>query len=161
MKIARRMPRTGPGLLPALFFLFLALLMGCAETRNGVQSDPLAASAATKKADLAERFGIELVALRLTSAETMLDFRYRVVDSQKAAALLRKGAKPYLLDPVTGARLMVPSPAYIGPLRQTAVAPEVGKTYFIFFGNAGRLLKHGDRVTLVLGDARFEGIEIE
>jgi hypothetical protein len=161
MKVVRRIPRTGPGFLPVLFFLSLALLVGCAESQHRVQADPAAISAAEKKADLAERFGIELVALRLTSAETMLDFRYRVVDSQKAAALLHKGAKPYLLDPATGARLMVPSPAYIGPLRQTAVAPEVGKTYFIFFGNAGRLLKQGDRVTLVLGDARFEGIEIE
>ena len=155
------MPITGPGFIPVLFFLSLALLMGCAESQSGVHSDDLAVAAATKKADLAERFGIELVALRLTSAGTMLDFRYRVVDSQKAAALLHKGAKPYLVDPASGARLMVPSPAFIGPLRQTAVAPEVGKTYFIFFGNSGRLLKQGDRVTLVLGDARFEGIEIE
>lgn len=155
------MPQTGPGFLPALFFLILSLLMGCAESQSRVQMDPSAAAAAAKKADLAERFGIEFAALRLTSGGTMLDFRYRVVDSQKAAALLQKRSKPYLLDPVTGARLMVPSPAYIGPLRQTAVAPEVGKTYFIFFGNAGRLLKQGDRVTLVLGDARFEGLEIE
>jgi hypothetical protein len=155
------MPKTGPGFLPALSFLILSLLMGCAESQSRVQTDPSAAAAAAKKADLAERFGIEFAALRLTSGGTMLDFRYRVVDSQKAAALLQKSAKPYLLDPLTGARLMVPSPAYIGPLRQTAVAPEVGKTYFIFFGNAGRLLKQGDRVTLVLGDARFEGLEIE
>jgi len=155
------MPGTGPGFYPALSLLILFLLTGCAESQNRVQMDPSTASEAATKAGLAERFGIELVALRLTSAGTMLDFRYRVVDSQKAAALLHKGAKPYLVDPASGARLMVPSPAFIGPLRQTAVAPEVGKTYFIFFGNAGRLLKQGDRVTLVLGDARFEGIEIE
>jgi hypothetical protein len=155
------MPNAGPGFFPVLFFLFLSFFGACAESQSRVQMDPSAAAAAAKKADLAERFGIEFSALRLTSGGTMLDFRYRVVDSQKAAALLQKSAKPYLLDPVTGARLMVPSPAYIGPLRQTAVAPEVGKTYFIFFGNAGRLLKQGDRVTLVLGDARFEGLEIE
>ena len=161
MKVARRMPGTGPGFYPALSLLILFLLTGCAESQNRVQMDPSTASEAATKAGLAERFGIEAVALRLTSAGTMLDFRYRVVDSRKAAALLQKSAKPYLLDPATGARLTVPSPAYVGPLRQTAVAPEIGKTYFIFFGNSGRLLKHGDRVTLILGEARFEGLEIE
>lgn len=150
----------GRGHMAALLLLSLTFLAACAEGQGKVQSVPSAARPDTYRGAMAERFGIEVVALHLSSAGTMVDFRYRVLDPAKAAALLHKGAKPYLLDAVTGRRLTVPSPAYVGPLRQTAVAPQRDKIYFILFGNGGRLLKTGSRVTLVLGDARAEDLVI-
>ena len=54
-------------------------------------------------------------------------------------------------DPATGTRLTVPDMPNVGALRQTAVAPQAGKVYFILFWNPGGLVKPGQKVDLVLG----------
>ncbi len=155
-----RLTTSRPVFFQTLLLISFLLLADCTVSHRRDQASPVAARETAKEASIAERLGIEVVALRLTSAGTMLDFRYRVVNSRRASDILSKSAKPYLLDPATGTRLTTPSPAYVGPLRQTSVTPEAGKTYFIFFGNPGRLLKKGCLVTLVLGDTRLDGLEI-
>ena len=105
-------------------------------------------------------YGIEAVGLHVTGGGTLVDFRYRVVDPQKAAVLLDRNQKIHLLDPAHNLLLTVPSLAYVGALRQTAVAPQAGKTYFILFGNAARSVKSGSQVTLAIGDHRVEGLVV-
>jgi hypothetical protein len=45
-------------------------------------------------------------------------------------------------------------------LRQTAT-PEEGKSYWMAFSNKGRPVKRGDRVTVVIGHFRAEGLVVE
>lgn len=105
--------------------------------------------------------GIEVIALRLSGNGNLLDLRYKVKDPQKAHAILGRQSKPMLVDPVTGHKFIVPDMAYVGALRQTAVAPEAGKTYFILFGNPVRTIHRGQKLDLVLGDLTLHGIPVE
>lgn len=151
---------------PPRFLLVLALLVlsqptGCATTG---EPGPGAAKPARPTVPVMRRIpdlGIEVTALRLSAADTMLDFRYRVTDSGKAAALLRRQTQPYAIDAATGTKLGVPRATKIGPLRQTAVDAAEGKIYFVFFGNTGRVVKRGGRVTVVFGEERIEGLVVE
>jgi hypothetical protein len=106
--------------------------------------------AAPEQPTLAEEWGVEVVALRLTGANFMLDFRYKVQDTEKAAEIFERANKPLLIHKASGARLQVPSPPKTGPLRPTN-APEVGRTYTILFSNPG-VVHAGDEVTVQIGD---------
>lgn len=109
---------------------------------------------------LADRWGVEIEGLRRTSSGYMLDFRFRVLDTAKAAPLFVRATKPYLLDPVSGAQFQVPNPPKTGPLR-TSNPPKEGVVYWMFFANPGRYLEPGASVTVVIGDFRAENLIVE
>jgi len=113
----------------------------------------------TTTLDLAARWGVEVESIRSTAAGYMLDFRYRVVDAEKARPLFKRQTKPYLIDQETGARLMVPSPAKTGPLRNSNL-PKAERTYFMFFANPGQFIKPGKKVSVVIGDFRAENLVV-
>jgi len=105
-------------------------------------------------------WGIDIVGVRLTSSNWMLEFKYRVVDPKKAKSLLARNAKPYLTDEASGAKLAVPAMENIGELRQAA-EPVEGRTYYIIFGNASRIVKAGNRVIVDIGALHADGLIVE
>lgn len=137
------LPRAAAPLLPLLWLC----ASGCATTR--ATPPPTAHQ------------GIEVIALRRSAAGYMLDLRYRVVDVDKAAPLLSRRERPYLLHPRTGARFQVPAPPKVGALRQLPRHPETNRTYFVLFANPGRTLGPGDRVTVVLGEVHLPDVPVE
>jgi hypothetical protein len=113
-----------------------------------------------RTADLEEDWGVEIKAIRLTAHGHMLDFRYKVLDAGKAAPLFKRQTKPHLVHVETGKVLEVPAPAKTGPLR-TSDLPKKGRTYWMFFGNGGKLIKRGDQVTVVIGGFKAEKLIVE
>ena len=109
---------------------------------------------------LKEKWGVEITSLRRTAHGHMLDFRYRVLNAEKAAALFVRKTKPSLIHQASGKALAVPNTAKLGPLRNSNI-PKAGRIYWMFFGNAGDLVKAGDKVTLVIGDFRAEDLVVE
>jgi hypothetical protein len=139
----------------------LSALAACASATS--QGRGGAANAfAEREADRAAReHGIEIVGLRSTAAGHMLDFRFRVVDPEKAAPLLSRRSRAQLVDPESGRALEVPVPPKIGPLRTTTASPEVDRTYFVLFGNRGGVIPVGRKVTVVIGDFRAPDLVVE
>lgn len=148
--------------------LAVALLLGAALTLSA----PIVADASVaektgfiqqnkeQKQELREKWGIELVAMRSTAAGHMVDFRYRVLDAEKAAPLFKRQTKPYLIHQASGKVLGVPNTAKIGSLRNSNT-PQNGRIYWMFFGNHHRLVHKGDKVTVAIGDFRAIDIEVE
>ena len=110
--------------------------------------------------ELREEWGVEVVSLRRTGYGHMLDFRYKVLDAKKAEPLFRRATKPNLVHQASGKVLAVPVTAKVGPLRNSN-APLEGRTYWMFFGNAGDLVQAGDKATVVIGDFRAEDLIVE
>ena len=104
--------------------------------------------------------GIEVKGVNLSAAGYMLDFRYVVTDAVKAKLFFDRGIKPYVIDQKSDARLTVPSPPKVGPLTQTSNPPQKGKTYFIFFANPGKLVKSGDKITVVMDGMELKDIAV-
>ncbi|WP_427911930.1 hypothetical protein ACPWT1_14880 [Ramlibacter sp. MMS24-I3-19] len=105
-------------------------------------------------------WGIDIVGVKPVSSGYMLAFRYRIADPEKAAALNDRRSKAYLVDEATGTVLSVPSMENVGELRQGAV-PQAGRTYFMIFGNPGRLVKTGGTVSIVAGEFRVDGLRVD
>ena len=105
-------------------------------------------------------YGVDRLRVRSLSSGFSLEFRYRVVDPEKAKALSDKKAKPVMIDPKWGNRLTIPNLENIGDLRQSQ-SPEAGKQYWMLFNNAGRLVKPGQRVDVTIGSFHAEGLTVE
>jgi hypothetical protein len=107
-------------------------------------------------------YGIRVESLRLTAAGSMLDFRYRVLDAQKAAPFLNGKIQPLLLDEARSAKLGVPDTPTLGRIRQTARNGVIhtDRSYFIMFGNPGKALQSGDKVALLLGQVKITDLVV-
>ena len=139
-------------------FLFITLLQsGC------VNSSPTSTSGSPTQPEVsdAESLGIEVVALRQTSGGFMLDFRYRVLNPEKAMSMFQEEITPYLIDHSSGSELPIIGSTKVGPLRPTSRDPRKGVVYFMFFGNPGQLVKVGTKVTVVVADHRIENLVVQ
>lgn len=105
-------------------------------------------------------WGVEDIQVRETASGSLIRFSYRVVDAARASALNNKKSIPYLILQKTGARLEVPTTEKVGQLRQTA-APENGREYWMVFANVSHMVKPGDRVDIVIGTFRANGLVVE
>jgi hypothetical protein len=105
-------------------------------------------------------WGIDSLSVKLVESGQLVRFTWRVLDPQRANVLSDKKLEPSLIDPQAGVSLVVPKMEKIGQLRQGA-PPEVGKSYWMVFSNKGRLVKRGDRVNVVIGEFRAEGLAVD
>ena len=157
--------------------LRLAVLMtGCLIVCTGAQADapqppksnaaqPAAIPRAIPRSTRGEmwyaaRYGVDQMRVRYTASGASVEFRYRVVDPDKAAMLTDKHATPYMIDEQTGIKLEVPVMEQIGALRQTA-PPEQGREYWMLFANRGKVVKPGQRVDVSMGAFHVRGLTVE
>ena len=111
---------------------------------------------------LAAQWGVKLLSLRLSAAGFMMDFRFRVLDADKASPLFDHRNKPYVVVENSNARLPVPMAAKVGAFRPTNRGKNIkaDKNYYIMFANPDRHVKAGEKVTLVIGDFKIEGLTV-
>jgi hypothetical protein len=174
MGMTFRMPAHVAGLL----FTATGVLGGCAATHvpspvaaeqpvraaatanANALAEEMRAWAATNGTYLQRTWGVDVVGVRLVSSDWMLEFKYRVLDADKAAPLLDQHAKPYLVDDASGARLAVPAMENVGELRQHS-APNANRVYFMIFGNANKIVTRGGHVSVVIGQFQASGLPVQ
>lgn len=151
---------------PIVLFACALLLQGCTNSTSkqveeepeykggGVVSDP------KHVGSLREQWGVEVLGIQATATGYMLDFRYRVVDAEKAAPLLDRRIKPYILVKKDNARLEVPVTNKLGALRQTTKHVKPNRNYFVLFSNPARHVKSGDKVSVVIGDFVVDNLSV-
>ena len=105
-------------------------------------------------------WGVDSFRVKWAESGELIRFNWRVVDPAKAAALNDKKAEPTLIDPQAGVSLVVPQVSNVGKMRQSST-PEAGRSYWMAFSNVGRRVKRGDRVIVVIGKFRAEGLVVE
>lgn len=118
------------------------------------------ASHPRKNTFMKREWGIEILYVRQTAAGYMLEFRYKVVNAERAEALFERQAKPMLTHTESGAKLIVPTPAKTGALRNSN-PPKDGHTYWMFFANPGQYVKQGDSVSIEIGDFVVENLVVQ
>ena len=112
--------------------------------------------------ELAKKWGVELLGMRLTAAGMMLDFRFRVLDADKALPLFDQRIKPHIVAERSNIKLPVPMAAKVGAFRPTNRGKNIkaDKTYYMIFGNPDRHVKAGEKVTVVIGDFKVEHLKV-
>lgn len=161
--------------IPAVCSLTIALLAGLLASSTAIPlslgqtgqvsppvtpNSPVSGLNESARAFYKSVWGIEILGVRSVSAGTWLRFSYRVLDAKRATVLNEKRWKPRLIDERTGAVLTVPTMDMVGVLRPTA-APQTGRAYYMIFENPGRLVRPGNRVSILVGNFRAEGLVVE
>jgi hypothetical protein len=133
--------------------------MAAAEVRRlaALQPDPGPDSKA-----LAEKWGVEVIGMSLTSAGYMLDFRFRVLDADKALPLFEHRIKPYVVADKSDIKLPTPMAPKVGAFRPTNRGKNIkaDKTYYMVFANPDSYVKPGEKVSVVIGDFRAENMTV-
>ena len=130
---------------------FSLLIIGCTTTNEVNKKNTV---------DLEVHWGVKPEAIRLTAAGHMIDFRYRVIDPEKAMGLMKRGDKAFIIDKASGIKLPVPV-TKVGPMRGTGTKPKADKVYAVMFANSGGVIQRGSEVTVVIGKFRAEGLIVE
>ncbi len=105
-------------------------------------------------------WGIDSLRVKSVESGEIVRFTYRVLDPDKAKPLNDKKSEPVLIDPGAGVQLVVPALEKVGQLRQSST-PIEGRAYWMAFSNKGRLVKPGDRVNVVIGQFKADGLVVE
>ena len=105
-------------------------------------------------------WGVDSLSVKRVESGEIIRFAWRVLDPERAKVLSDKDLPPTLEDPRAGVSLVVPQVENIGMLRQTQT-PEAGKSYWMAFSNRGRQVKQGDRVNVVIGQFRADGLVVD
>jgi hypothetical protein len=105
-------------------------------------------------------WGVDRLKVSSTASGNLIRFSYRVVDPGPAKALAEKSATPYLVGQRSRAVLQIPVMEKVGPLRQSGSA-RAGQEYWMTFSNKGQPVKPGDRVNVLIGAFRAEGLVVE
>jgi hypothetical protein len=147
-----------------------ALALGIDDAASSTSSAPLSRPRTSRHASgempasarqmYALTWGVDELTVKIAESGQLVRFSYRVTDADKAAALNEKTSTPYLLDEKARAILQVPTMEKVGPLRQSQV-PEIGKSYWMVFSNKGDHVKVGDRVSVVIGRMRVDGLIVQ
>lgn len=142
-----------------LLAAMLLVTTACSYSNNDMSNHEGKGDDATLSA-LEQQWGVRPISIQLTATDYMLDFRYKVVDAQKAAAIINRKTRPYLIVEKTGVRLNVPASYKIGPLRQSAQFAQPNRNYFMLFANPGRHVKAGDSVSVVAGNFKLANMRV-
>ena len=117
-----------------------------------MRSDIRYGTAVVSQDELAARQGIDVNLVAVTAAGGLIEFRYQVVDPDKAARIVHDPAlAPALVVEKTGETLVMNSPPH-----HHGAELRLGGTYFFLMANAHNAVHQGTKLTLVIGDLRVE-----
>ena len=137
---------------------------------------PVKPVVAARPGTLEGEWGIRVASVGLTMAGGAVDFRYTVVDAEKALLLSQGMTSAYDIDQATGTKISMTPPPMKGPAaahssarmaRQGGGFPPspnrlaAGRTNSLLLPNPAGLLKSGSIITVVVGDIQTQNVRVE
>ncbi|MEZ4656119.1 MAG: hypothetical protein R2911_00950 [Caldilineaceae bacterium] len=117
---------------------------------------PRAGAVTATPDEVAARWGINVTMVGVTADGGMIDFRYRVLDEDKALNMLQDlGTVPVLIAEDSGTLINTAS-----TMSKTHDL-HAGQIYFILYHNDGGAIKAGATVSVVIGDLRLEHVAVQ
>ncbi|MEP7034157.1 MAG: hypothetical protein ABI934_01130 [Actinomycetota bacterium] len=139
------------------FALVALLLAGTGAARAWLpdqKADVRAGTTLVTAEGMAARYGIDVNLIGVSAAGGLVEFRYQVVDPDKADAMVHDTKLfPIVVVEDSGATMAIPRPH-----QHAGAGAELGATAFFMFANAHNAIHKGSLLTLVMGDARLEHI---
>lgn len=139
--------------LTLLVVLALFLTAGVLVLVNQARTTPVNQDGV--EAAIEDRYGIRITMLAVTAGGGVVDFRFRVIDPEKANNYMHGpyNALPVLIVEKDGTR--------IEPRPHTHhVDYQFGRTYYTLYRNPGGAVESGTSVTVVLGDLLLNNVVV-
>ena len=114
-----------------------------------------------KTINMQDDWGIQPVHARISAAGYMIEFRYKILDTEKALIMSDRKDFPYLQAMKSRAKLSVPFGPTVGFLKSNRKFIKKGKNYIAMFSNEGKHLNRGDKVKIQIKDQLSEAITLQ
>ena len=114
-----------------------------------------------KEIDMEKDWGIQPVHLRISAAGYMMEFRYKVLDVEKALILSDRKYFPSLLSMKSRAKFSVPYGSTVGYLKSNRKFLKQDRNYITMFSNENRHMLPGDRVRIQVKDQMTAELTID
>jgi len=135
---------------------FLAYRIWTAQPDADTQSASPSAATVISQQTLEERFGVRIRLIAVTAGGGMIDFRYKVIDKEKAEFLVGETTSPpALIVEESGATLYTSN----GMKHNTQL--DNGSIHFLFFANVDNSVKPGSTVSVVFGSVQLEPMAVQ
>jgi hypothetical protein len=166
--ITETLPEVGPepevrrrrGRKLVAIVLVLLLVLGAFALRAWAPwrgTDVRAGTSLVNAEGLAAAYGIDVTLVGLTAAGGMVDFRYQVVDPDKADPVIHDlDVYPKIVVEDTGETLALRTLPH-----NHIKTLDLGGNYFFLLPNAHNAIHAGTSVTLVIGDVRLEHVIVQ
>ena len=104
---------------------------------------------------LSQASGVEITRVAVTGDGGLVDLRFRIVDPDRANALHDESTPPAVVDEQSGLVVheLLMNHSHTG-------AYKAGVTYYLVFNNPGNWVHRGGKVTVLLGNAQVEHVEV-
>jgi hypothetical protein len=133
--------------IPAVWLLTEARSDAARRTESSIYPSVNSSARTVSLEELEERYGIRPTLIGVTAAGGMVDFRFKVLDVEKARILIKDHSlMPVLTVQDTGTRIALVSN---GPHSMTFYNDKV---YYILFGNPKGEVKPGTPIAVAFGD---------
>lgn len=154
MQIATVKNMNRPGLYPIFFVVLLLIAIGSiAAGLEGSRPVP-APFVKISQDELEEKYGLRMDLVAVTAAGGFVDVRIRMVDAEKAKALLsEKNNFPALS---VGRKTLLQAP---GEIKSQEIRYENSGTLFIMYANSGGAVRPGTPVTVRFGDIAVDPVD--
>lgn len=134
--------------------ILLALIGVLFAHRAWTARRPASTRAATEfisASPIEDRYGIRVTLVGVTAAGGLVNFRFKVLDAEKAKEIVQDPENmPMLIAEDSGTTLKAP-----GTVRHN-ITLETGRGYYILYINTQGAIKPGTPVSVVIGDLRLE-----
>lgn len=144
-------PSTGRFRRRAGIVLLAALALGAGVAFGLLRTSSGASTMPTNSA-IEETWGVRITQVAPTADDGLVDFRFLVLDADKASAMVSDPSRLPILR-IEGGDGVVFSAASMAAKHDLGV----GRTYFVLYRNAGGAIQRGTRVTVVFPD----GLELD
>mgnify|MGYP006899602782 CR=1 FL=1 len=114
-----------------------------------------------KEIDMEKDWGIQPVHLRISAAGYMMEFRYKVLDVEKALILSDRKYFPSLLSMKSRAKFSVPYGSTVGYLKSNRKFLKQDRNYITMFSNENRHMLPGDKVRIQVKDQMTAELTID
>jgi hypothetical protein len=112
---------------------------------------PLPGQPATEAA-IEDKWGIRITHIAVLADGGLIDFRFQVLDPDKASPLFDLATRPIMIVETTGKKV---DSLYHPPHGHNIVA---GQSQYFIYNNNGNAIQSGSSVSVVLGDMRLEHV---
>lgn len=140
----------GLGLVLASLLVLASWMIASQIAGDSVQGRQVQAIAAFE-----EETGIRVLRIAMTAGGGVVDLQYQVVDPDKSLIVHDDENPPRLLDAASGLFIAEPFHEHAARELHTAV------TYHQLIMNGGGLLERGSKVTITVGNATLENIQVQ
>ncbi len=132
--------------------LAVVMLLGVVGWRIGASMPASIPGLPATEAEIADKWGVRVTHIAVLADGGLIDFRFQVLDPEKAGPVMEVDTRPHLYVEKTGQEV-----SSLYHIMHNHGIP-AGESHYLIYNNSNGAIKRGEAVSVVFGTMRLEHI---